>query len=79
MKKVISNYSGKVPEVAKRVMYSLKVLTIGLFIPASFIFGITYKRHIENAENNININQPNNMVSGHTINWFSQALPDQNS
>ena len=41
MNTVISNKSGETLELAKRLLYSVKVLSIGLFIPFLFLFGIT--------------------------------------
>jgi hypothetical protein len=42
MKTIISNKSGEALDLAKRIMYSLQVLLVGLFIPFSFVFGISY-------------------------------------
>lgn len=79
MKKIFSNYSGASLEIAKQVTYSLKVLIIGLFIPFSFIFGITYNRHDEKQEPKVNIIKANKIVTENTIAWPSKALSDQNS
>jgi hypothetical protein len=57
MKTEISNHSGTVLEIANQIGYSLKVLIIGLFIPFSFVFGITYKRHDEVASKSTNISK----------------------
>ena len=57
MKTEISNHSGTVLEIANQIGYSLKVLIIGLFIPFSFVFGITYKRHDDVASKSINISK----------------------
>ncbi len=51
MKTITSNKSGEALEVAKRIMYSLQVLLVGLFIPFSFVFGISYKMPQVKAEN----------------------------
>ena len=79
MKTVISNPTGVALEVAKHVMYSLKVLIIGLFIPFSFIFGISYNRHIKSPENGINISKPNPVIADNTTVDLGKVLSDQNS
>jgi uncharacterized protein YrrD len=79
MKKLISNTSGEALEIANQVIYSLKVLIIGLFIPFSFIFGITYNRHIENHESEINISKPNPVLSDNTNVDLAKILSDKNS
>lgn len=69
MKTVISNQSGEALEVAKRWIYSLQVLLVGLFIPFLFVFGISYKMPAPKATSAINIsmqgqvNQPDNTVA----------------
>jgi hypothetical protein len=57
MKTASSNNTGAALEIANQIVYSLKVLVIGLFIPFSFVFGITYKRHDDVASKSININK----------------------
>lgn len=79
MKKIFGSPSGEALEVAKRAMYSLKVLMIGLFIPVSFIFGISYNRHIETPEKGINISKPNPVISENTAVDLGKVLADQNS
>ena len=66
MKTNFSNNQGVALEIANRVMYSLKVLVIGLFIPFCFVFGITYKRHDDVALKSSQITKPNS--SGHMEN-----------
>ncbi len=43
MKTVISSKTEKIFEIAKQTLYSLQVVTVGLFIPFLFVFGISYK------------------------------------
>ncbi len=57
MKTVISNKPGEALEVAKRVIYSLQVLMVGLFIPFSFVFGISYKMPNTKSESSISISK----------------------
>lgn len=57
MKTSISNNSGEALEIAKQVLYSIKVLIIGLFIPFAFVFGITYKQNPVKPENGINVSK----------------------
>ncbi len=79
MKTIISNKSGEALDLAKRIMYSLQVLLVGLFIPFSFIFGISYNRHIESPENGINISKPNPVIADNTTVDLGKVLSDQNS
>jgi hypothetical protein len=79
MKKLFSNPTEVVSEVATQAIYSLKVLMIGLFIPFSFIFGISYNRHIESTENGINISKPNPVIADNTTVDLRKVLSDQNS
>lgn len=78
MKKLISNHSGEALELAKRIMYSLKVLVIGLFIPFTFIFGITYNRHSENTVIRENT-KPQKVIDENTVVLSAKTLPDQKS
>jgi hypothetical protein len=71
MKTEISNHSGTVLEIANQIGYSLKVLIIGLFIPFSFVFGITYKRHDEVASKSTNISK----TALNTSNNYTVDLP----
>ena len=57
MKTALSNNTRAALEIANQIVYSLKVLVIGLFIPFSFVFGITYKRHDDVASKSINTNK----------------------
>jgi hypothetical protein len=62
MKPELSNKKVAALEIANQVMYSLKVLAIGLFIPFSFVFGITYKRHDNVAAKSVNISKDNSVT-----------------
>lgn len=79
MKTIINNATSISLEIARQLLFSLQVLIIGLFIPFSFVFGITYKRHIETAQKEISVSKSNAGIaeSGNTVNF--QSLPDQNS
>jgi hypothetical protein len=79
MKKLFSNPTGKVLEVANQFVYSLKVLMIGLFIPFTFIFGISYKM-ANVAEKNGNTIKSENVLTENqnTVNLVN-FLPDQNA
>ena len=79
MKKLFSNPTEVVSEVATQVIYSLKVLMIGLFIPFCFLFGISYNRHIDSPENGINISKPNPVIADNTTVDLRKVLSYQNS
>lgn len=78
MKKLISNQAEGVLEVAKQMTYSLKVLVIGLFIPFTFIFGISYNRHTVTEKSGVSISKQKAVVNDNTVE-FVKVLPDQNS
>jgi len=79
MKTIISNKTGKALEVAKHILYSLKVVIIGLFIPLAFVFGITYNTPKEASIDGINIH-PSQRPSNEIITVdFNKPLSDQNS
>jgi len=78
MKKLFSNQTGEALEVANQVIYSLKVLMIGLFIPFIFIFGISYNRQIVTEQSGINISKENRVTNNNTAD-FTTVLPDQNA
>lgn len=78
MKKEVSNNQTVAFEIANRVLYSLKVLIIGLFIPFSFVFGITFKRHNAVAKSE-NINKPNSVTQNNNTIQFMQTGNDKNS
>lgn len=78
MKKEVSNNQTVAFEIANRVLYSLKVLIIGLFIPFSFVFGITYKRH-DSPIKSENINKPNSVTQNNNTIQFMQTGNDKNS
>jgi tetrahydromethanopterin S-methyltransferase subunit D len=66
MKTTISNETGNILEIANQIIYSAKVLAIGLFIPFVFVFGITYhtsdkisKDEISNSKQQQTITQKN--------------------
>jgi hypothetical protein len=48
-----------VREIANQLAFSIKVLIIGLFIPFSFVFGITYKRPDNTVFQNAHIRKGN--------------------
>lgn len=79
MKNFFSNPTGTIPEVANQVLYSFKVLIIGLFIPFSFIFGISYNRNTKSPENGINISKPKPVITDNTTVDLGKVLSDQNS
>jgi hypothetical protein len=79
MNTVISNKTGEALELAKRVLYSVKVLSIGLFIPFLFLFGITYPKHATVPENGINISNPNHVITENTTVDLGKILTDSNS
>ena len=79
MKTVISNKSGEALEVAKRLMYSLQVLLIGLFIPFTFVFGISYKMPNTKSETSLSkSNQVQVSQSGNTLD-LGKVLSEKNS
>jgi hypothetical protein len=78
MKKLFSNHAGEVLEVANQVVYSFKVLMIGLFIPFAFIFGISYNSHTVTEQSGINISKENVVTTNNTV-AFTKVLPDQNA
>jgi hypothetical protein len=79
MKTVTPNNSGTALDLAKRIMFLTQVLIVGLFIPFSFVFGITYNRHEDVAKKSININKPNQAISGNTTVDLGRFLSDKNS
>jgi hypothetical protein len=46
-------------EITNQLAFSIKVLIIGLFIPFSFVFGITYKRPDNTVSQNTHIRKGN--------------------
>ena len=79
MKTVISNQSGEALEVAKRVIYSLQVLLVGLFIPFAFVFGISYKMPHTKAASSISISKQNQVNQyGNTVD-LGKVLSEKNS
>ena len=79
MKTALSNNRGAALEIANQIVYSLKVLVIGLFIPFSFVFGITYKRHNDVASKTININKSALNTSNNNTVDLPKMIPGRNS
>ena len=79
MKTVISRKTGEALEIAKQVLYSLQVLTVGLLIPFLFVFGITYNTPKNLQQKEINSSKPEHTNIGRTTVDFSKVLSDQNS
>jgi cell division protein FtsL len=63
MKTTISKQSGDILEIAKQVIYSAKVLAIGLFIPFLFVFGISYHTDNKVAQDEINISKQHQVIT----------------
>jgi hypothetical protein len=78
MKTVISNKTRAALELAKGILYSLKVITIGLFIPFLFVFGITYHTPREASKDGINNSKPLQVTTDRIIVDFNRPLSDQN-
>lgn len=79
MKTVFSNKTREALELAKGILYSLKVVTIGLFIPFLFVFGITYHTPREASKDGINISKPQKVTNDRITVDFNRPLSDQNS
>lgn len=79
MKTIISNKSGVALDLAKRIMYTLQVLLVGLFIPFSFVFGISYKTPNTKAARSITINKQNQVSHQDNTVDFEKVLTEQNS
>lgn len=79
MKTIISNKSGVALDLAKRIMYSLQVLLVGLFIPFSFVFGISYKTHDTKAAKSINMKKQNQVSHQDNTVDLEKVLTEQNS
>ena len=79
MKTINSNNSVATIEIAKRVMFLIQVLIVGLFIPFSFIFGISYKNHTTVAEKSINIKKANPVNYEEVTIDFGKVLTNKNS
>ncbi len=79
MKTIISNNSGAALDLAKRIMYSAKVLVIGLFIPFTFVFGISYNVPNSKDESSISMSKQNQVsISDNTVD-FQKVLSEKNS
>jgi len=79
MKTLISNKTSDIPGVAKRILYSLKVVTIGLFIPFLFVFGITSNTPKKAPVDGINIYHQKRAVNDNVTVNFNIPLSDKNS
>ena len=79
MKTTFINNSWDILEISNQVIYSAKVLAIGLFIPFLFVFGITYHTDNKVAQEEINVNKHQGITENHSTVDFGKALSDQNS
>jgi hypothetical protein len=66
-------------EVANQVAFSIKVLIIGLFIPFSFVFGITYKRPDNAVSQNVHIRKGNAEKPSVNTVYLNHDFPVKNS
>jgi hypothetical protein len=80
MKSVISSKTEKIFEIAKQTLYSLQVVTVGLFIPFLFVFGISYKtpKPIKDGIE-INISKPEQVSVDRITVHFNKVSSDKNS
>jgi len=80
MKTTSSNKSGDILEIANQVIYSAKVLAIGLFIPFLFVFGISYHTDNSLSKDEINVSKQHQVITeNNSTADFGKALSDQNS
>lgn len=79
MKQVISSKTGKVLETAKRALYNIQVLTVGLLIPFLFVFGITYNTPKDLQQKEIKTGKPGQSNIDKTTVDFSKVSSNQNS
>lgn len=79
MKTVNSNKSGEALDLAKRIIYSLQVLLVGLFIPFSFVFGISYKMPETKAASSISISKQNQVSQQDNTVDLAKVLSEKNS
>ena len=79
MKTINRNNSVATIDIAKRIMFLIQVLIVGLFIPFSFVFGISYKNHNTVAEKSINIKKSTQVNSDIVTIDFGKVLSDKNS
>ena len=79
MKTINSNNSVATIDIAKRIMFLIQVLIVGLFIPFAFVFGISYKSHNTVTEKSINIKTPTQLNSDIVTVDFGKVLSDKNS
>ena len=78
MKTIISNKSGAALEIANHVMYSFKVLVIGLFIPFMFAFGISYKMPNAKPQSGLSISHPHLNQPQNTVD-LQKVMAEKNS
>jgi len=80
MKSFIISKTSKLLEIANQTLYSLQVVTIGLFIPFLFVFGISYKtpKPVKPGAE-INISKPEQVNTDRITVDFNQVLSDKNS
>jgi len=77
MKTLISNKTRDILGVAKRILYSLKVVAIGLFIPFLFVFGITNNTPKKAPEDGVNINNQKPVVNDNVTVNFNKSVSDK--
>lgn len=79
MKTINRSYSKSNFDIAKRAMFLIQTLIVGLFIPFAFVFGISYKGHHTIAEKSINVTKQNPAVLDNVTVDFGKILSDKNS
>ena len=79
MKTKNSNKSGEALDLAKRIMYSLQVLLAGLFIPFSFVFGISYNLPNAKAETGSSISKQAQVSHQNNTVDLTKVLSEKNS
>lgn len=80
MKTIISNKAGKALEIAKQALYSLQVVTVGLFISFLFVFGIScHTPKPSKTVKELNISKPHQVSADLITADFNKVLSDKNS
>lgn len=79
MKKLISNKTQEALEIAKRILYSLKVIAIGLLIPFLFIYGITKNTPTQTSKDEINCSRQQQVPNDRVTVDFNKPLFSQNA
>lgn len=80
MKTIISNKAGKALEIAKQALYSLQVVTVGLFISFLFVFGISYHTpKPSKTVKELNISKPDQVSADLITADFNKVLSNKNS